>query len=747
MGTCRKATASFAAFLLLAAQPAGVGGQTVAALRGAAPSGGAVAGAAILTESPNFLSGPALSGIKPGSLAMPSARAAQAEAGVPSGLLLVPARKGARALKAVKSSEQPSAPGVGLRARTEIALKEGRTAAAFDGSSLGHAFIPGAEPSEVAGVSLDEKPVPPSGKGSFEFSRVHLPGRGGLIGRIKGFFGRLSHGPVELAGDPKTPGQIEAALRRLVSERSAEFGGISPDSLYTVFAKRVSGQGRLDDAVYVSFRQSVKGLGVDGTNLNFTVKLLGGKAVVVASSGRLFPKVEVDPFGKLGETEILASIARRLGSMAQGGSEILELGSKVMHLGGRWRAVDLRMPRGKGLVVAVDLNTGESFAWDPRVRLVESPAAVEGEVRGRGMADGPIREGKQPDLLPLAHVAVKTSDGKTIYADKDGRFTVPGSGDGPVTLTVRLDGKFASVTNSYGSGGWYYASPKENLVVTVVAKPGEVLRAVFNPSGATENATAQVTAYYHVTHEHEWLKQYGVEFASLNKMLVNVNIDDECNAYFSPYDPSLNFYKSSPNCANTAFNDVIYHEYGHAVDEAAGGITNHALSEGWGDIMTLFITGQPMTGRGFIKSGNPPYIRHGDNKYQYRRYDEVHVQGQAWMGFAWKLRKALIASIGEAEGAALASMLIIPVILTRPRDIPAAIEGVVMRALGADGKVRFFDEIFASAKAHGITIKEPGSGQKIVNIDLDESEERRPWDPWELDWGVAKAVKGLFGRR
>jgi len=68
------------------------------------------------------------------------------------------------------------------------------------------------------------------------------------------------------------------------------------------------------------------------------------------------------------------------------------------------------------------------------------------------------------------------------------------------------------------------------------------------------------------------------------------NIDDECNAYYTPGSPSLNFFRGSERCANTAFDSVAYHEYGHFVDDMLGGITHGGMSEGWGDILSMYIT-------------------------------------------------------------------------------------------------------------------------------------------------------------
>jgi hypothetical protein len=251
---------------------------------------------------------------------------------------------------------------------------------------------------------------------------------------------------------------------------------------------------------------------------------------------------------------------------------------------------------------------------------------------------------------------------------------------------------------------------------------------------------AQVNAYRHVNAVHDWLVARGVDVSSIHKEIpIKVNINKDCNAYYTPWMPSLNFFRSSSRCINTAYDTVVYHEYGHFVDDMIGGIANGGLSEGWGDILSLFITRQNILGEGFLKNppeGKPDYIRNGDNDYQYKASDEVHKQGQAWMGFAWRLRKALIAAAAanglspeeaQRKGEALVESLVIPVLLANVRDIPAAIEAVLLRDIGPDGHAAHFKEIESAAKAHGITVREPKPGQLTSSM-------ARPFSAGWLAW-------------
>ncbi|MBI5598076.1 MAG: hypothetical protein HY928_18495 [Elusimicrobia bacterium] len=607
-----------------------------------------------------------------GSMAAPAAAALNKEA--PKGPL-------ARVFKAVRES-----------------LRLGRSESLFTGGRTGFAPEEGGR-QESEGVRLDPTPSQPQQTESpnVSWDKVQLPGRQARPTLAARLFGRRSVAPVELPGGPRDAAGVEAALRRLVQDQRGEYGGIASAQLATVLAHKVVGQNGLADTYYVNFKQLHNGVAVEGTYLGFTVKILGGKPVVIGSSANLYPWLNVDTFGRLDDRAILERAAVRLGHPTASADDFLDQGVKVMHLSGQWRAVRVMMSKSKTLMAAVDINTGETFAWDARHKL-----SVDGTAQGRGIADGPIESGV-PSPLALGHIEIVASNGKKYYADADGKFKVEGEGTEPVNLTVRLSGKYAVVQDQ----------ERKDLVVTVTAKPGEELRVVFNPEGKDENALAQVNAYVHTTIVHDFLAKNGVDIAALNKpMPIKTNIDDECNAYYTPYSPSLNFFKSSSRCANSSYNDVTYHEYGHGVDDAAHhGIPNGGLSEAIGDMLAMLITAQPIIGRGFIKGGNPDYIRTGENTYQYRSRDEVHDQGQAGGGFAWKLRKALIASLGEAQGAAVATALILPAILASNRDIPAFINSVLMRDVNDEGVAPHYKEIAAAAAAHGIKVKEPKPGQ------------------------------------
>ena len=73
----------------------------------------------------------------------------------------------------------------------------------------------------------------------------------------------------------------------------------------------------------------------------------------------------------------------------------------------------------------------------------------------------------------------------------------------------------------------------------------------------------------------------------------------------------LSFTLKIGGCTDTTYSTVVYHEYGHAVDDTYGGMLDGALSEALGDIFAMYKTGQPVLGQDFFGPGTQ--VRNGVN--------------------------------------------------------------------------------------------------------------------------------------
>jgi hypothetical protein len=309
----------------------------------------------------------------------------------------------------------------------------------------------------------------------------------------------------------------------------------------------------------------------------------------------------------------------------------------------------------------------------------------------------PLATGANLDTMPLPDLKIADCVGADVYTDSQGKYTF----STPSLMNVMIG----------LSGRWGLIQDLANSPLSVTLNPGADSPAnlTFNPSGASEGSAAQVNGYVHEHVVHDYIKARGVAPDGLDTVFqVYVNENDICNSYYILH--SIHFFKSGGGCLNSAYDTFIYHEYGHFIDDLIGGITDQALSEGWGDIMAMFVSGQSRMGEGFF--GTPASeVRDGVNSYIYHAGDEPHMEGQAWMGFAWDLRTSLIETFGQTQGIALAESLILPVFWANSADIPGAVREVALRDSpdGDPTHAVHFALIAATAANHGIVSLIPPS--------------------------------------
>ncbi|NNN06736.1 MAG: hypothetical protein HKL90_12615 [Elusimicrobia bacterium] len=509
-----------------------------------------------------------------------------------------------------------------------------------------------------------------------------------------------------LAADPRDAAAVVAALRSMVDAEQARYGVAGTD-LRLVHAKLIPGREGLADTMYVVFRQMKDGLLVHGSALSFTLKVIDGRPQVVAQTGQLFPQLDVDTGATMDDEDVRARIAQRTGLTPQAVADSFQFADeKIIYAQGQWRHVKLYAADGLPFMVAVDMAGGLVLAWDNRTGLrsgAKKDAPPSSAVSGRTVDRGPILPGAKISDLPLAFLNL-TIGGKTYTTDKNGFFSAPGLKISPAGLnvTASLSGPYVTVVDQ----------EKATLSVNVTLKSsGEGVQVVFNPDAnlADENALAQVSAFHKVNLAYNFLKERGLTTERMDKTPIPVrsNLDDECNAYYTPGSPSLSFFRSSANCVNSAYDTVADHEYGHYWDDMTGGITNDGLSEGWGDTVSMYLLNNPVIGEHFMKHPGPDgkdYIRDGRNTYKYNEYDEAHDQGQAWGGFTWKLRAAMMQKLGDAAGAALAEALVLPTMFSKSANIPDAMAQVLVNAMKSDGTLAYEKEIRAIAILHGVTL-------------------------------------------
>jgi len=185
----------------------------------------------------------------------------------------------------------------------------------------------------------------------------------------------------------------------------------------------------------------------------------------------------------------------------------------------------------------------------------------------------------------------------------------------------------------------------------------------FNFAGLNSIAGERDT-YYHANVIHDLAKSIhsgltGADYVMPAK--VNIGSEDSywpCNAYWDY--TGINLFSAGGGCAATdQMADVVYHEYGHGLqqfiyDPYSPNYSSSGLSEGCSDYWGMTLTNSPCLGNGFFGEGT--CLRDGNNTLQYPANScggAVHCLGEYIMGALWKMRENLIALHGYENGVAI----------------------------------------------------------------------------------------------
>lgn len=173
------------------------------------------------------------------------------------------------------------------------------------------------------------------------------------------------------------------------------------------------------------------------------------------------------------------------------------------------------------------------------------------------------------------------------------------------------------------------------------------------------NDMAQTMVYVNLNKIIATAKQY-VSATWFNQPLqANVNRDSylgspaHCNAWWDG--KTINFLTSGDykniTCANTGLiSDVAFHEWGHGLDSNTGGIADGALSEGFGDALSMYMNNDPVIGVEFRPIDHKP-VRDLKVKKVFPKdvVNEVHTDGQI-IGSTWfDLYTGLQKKLGAAK--------------------------------------------------------------------------------------------------
>lgn len=461
------------------------------------------------------------------------------------------------------------------------------------------------------------------------------------------------------SGDPSDIQPIwDAARADLASVLGA--GSLADYQVLSSASSRTTSGAEL---VHYTLRQTIAGVPVHDTHLRLTARAESGAraATLVASSYRLVDRPVVDTAPQVSRDQAVAAARRHLQvapyqAVAQDELMVRELGGELRLI---W-AIKLAGSPYRANVVANGAQRGRVYREDTRVH------EIDGVVSGATVQNGAPGGNGEIVFGGLANLGVSSAGGASTFTDANGNFLLDAAAGEDVG--ARLSGVAANVFDFFG----------DDVTASGLAQPGMAL--ALGAAGDPASVLAQATAYRFTDSTRTYLLDNGFPAEIIGEPLtVNVNLPDVCNAFYSPFERSINFFSAGFGCNNTAIDTVIAHEYGHFVDDMAGGIIDGGLSEGWGDLLGCYLLDTPILGEDFSEDGG--FIRSCDNDYVFPPggFDEEHALGQAWAGFAWRARTGLQQAHGAEQGDALARALVLPSLVTNAPDIPSAVLETFLR--------------------------------------------------------------------
>lgn len=341
-----------------------------------------------------------------------------------------------------------------------------------------------------------------------------------------------------------------------------------------------------------------------------------------------------------------------------------------------------------------DIQTGAILHQETLLHQTDIVGNVSG-VGSRGLAAEQC-EIEVPIGMPYARVSI---GGTVAIADANGDFTIPNPGTLPVTVQSEVRGRWFRVFNAAGTNG---------LLSQSVTPPGP---ANFLHNAANTDATrrAEVNAYIAANDVRDFALTYNPAYPTLQGLEFTVRVnrtDGFCpgNAWYDSGVPSINFCLAGGGFPNTAWTNVVYHEYGHHLVQAAGS-GQGAYGEGMGDVVAELILDDPRLGLGFF-GGCTNFLRNGNNTLQYPCSSTIHTCGQVLSGAVWDTRNALLATNPGSYLDIVSNLAINSIALHSGSSITPEIAIHFLTLDDDDGNIAngtpHYDEICAGFGAHSL---------------------------------------------
>ncbi len=448
---------------------------------------------------------------------------------------------------------------------------------------------------------------------------------------------------------PMLANNNEDSARAFVAQYAEAFGVLATDL-------QLQKSAPIDNRFEVFwFAQTSRGIRVEGSGLTVLIRPGIPNAVVLASP-HIRPVPENEPNGLISGVQAQAVVRNAMPKAQYIDSPEFMIWSysEYGHYAYMVRAGTFNKVTPQRFMFFVDASTGQILEKRDEVYHVDVTGSVMGYMTPGHNPDEPTNPPVQGTIFDML---VNISGGNRAYTDASGNFTIANTGSTDVTVNAQLRGHWANVLNNAGS----------NEVRSMVVTPPGPANFLMNPT-PTELVTAQVNGFVNTEIVHNFAKSINPAYPGIDVMMpVNVNLNQTCNAYYTG--GTINFFRSGGGCNNSAYANVIYHEYGHFIIASGHNNPTGDYHEGEADVNASLLQDDNIIGRHFYTSG--AFIRDVDTpNVLYPCSGEVHQCGLVVAGAFWDMLRELRLTMGNGPGMTLARYLHINSILLSPAVDP-----------------------------------------------------------------------------
>ncbi len=231
--------------------------------------------------------------------------------------------------------------------------------------------------------------------------------------------------------------------------------------------------------------------------------------------------------------------------------------------------------------------------------------------------------------LPFLSINV---GGIQIFADENGEFDY-NMQSATANLSTTLSGEYVSIQNFNGGDA--------KIEMEIDCEDDITLHWDDSNSSVSER-----NVYYHINRMHEYNKTIDSNFVGLDYPLQCIVNDNSafCNAYWNGN--NLHFNTQDATCAmNSAHGaSVIYHEYGHAVNDRLynqighpWGLKNPILHEAFSDIYSTLLLDDSRFALGWFGPGTMTRNLNNTNQFPINVVGQQHTDGLILGGAFWDL--------------------------------------------------------------------------------------------------------------